>query len=276
MGGLGNQLFQICAVISHAIQNNTSFYFPEDLDKDTPTVRYTYWGSFLSTLSFFTTSETRHQYVEREPGFHYTPLTPVGQGQNVQIHGYFQSPRYFESHWDTIVRMIRFKDTCATVEEKYKEEYPIVGNTNSVSMHFRIGDYKKLQNFHAILSPEYYVRALEHIRNKTEAPTITVYYFCEAEDNDIVSQIIQRLTEIHGEKVNFIKIRDTICDWEQMVLMSLCHHHIIANSTFSWWGAYFSRVRDHGMTCYPKTWFGPYLQHYYLQDLFPSDWIQID
>ena len=66
-----------------------------------------------------------------------------------------------------------------------------------------------------------------------------------------------------------------IDDWKQMVLMSLCDHNIIANSTFSWWGAYFN-TNPKKIVTYPSKWFGEKLNHLNICDLFPIEWTQID
>ncbi len=67
----------------------------------------------------------------------------------------------------------------------------------------------------------------------------------------------------------FIKAPSELDDWEQMILMSLCQHHIIANSTFSWWGAYLRESVD-GMVYYPSKWFGPKGPVYKICDIIPE------
>ena len=72
---------------------------------------------------------------------------------------------------------------------------------------------------------------------------------------------------------NFIRGENTLEDWEQMLLMSCCHHNIIANSSFSWWAAYFNSYTDK-IVCYPSVWFGHSMNHD-TKDLCPSEWIKI-
>ena len=72
-----------------------------------------------------------------------------------------------------------------------------------------------------------------------------------------------------------MKVKDDIPDWKQLLIMSICHHNIIANSTFSWWGAYFN-TNPTKLVCYPNAWFGIKKQNYIMNDLFPENWKKID
>ena len=74
--------------------------------------------------------------------------------------------------------------------------------------------------------------------------------------------------------ITFVKASDELYDWEQMLLMSCCDHHIIANSSFSWWGAYFNPSKEK-IVCYPSVWFGPKLAYMDVKDLFPDSWEKI-
>lgn len=277
-GGLGNQLFKIFATIAYAIQHNTSFCFAPQINTAPGTIiRYTYWNSFLYALQPFTKKMANPTIGIREQGFHYTPLPSLeNSNQDALLVGYFQSPKYFEAQFDTICRMIRYKTICAT----FREQYPVVSSSlsNTISMHFRLGDYKNLPDYYPILTKEYYERALNYILSFIEEEkTITVYYFCEREDNTVVSAMIEDLRQ-KETLVTFHKVADSMPDWEQMIFMSLCRHHIIANSTFSWWGAYFSKavIDSSSITCYPKKWFGKNLANHRMDDLFPNDWVAIE
>jgi hypothetical protein len=71
----------------------------------------------------------------------------------------------------------------------------------------------------------------------------------------------------------FERAEPLLFDWEQLLLMSLCNYNVIANSTFSWWGAYFNENIGKKI-CYPSVWFGPKAGHN-TTDLFPKDWVKI-
>ena len=273
MGGLGNQLFQIFATIAYAIENEKPFGFLYSENSEGITFRTTYWGSFLQSLKFFTHKNVSADPVQREKGFEYTKLDPLLNGEDLMLIGYFQSYKYFYSYFQTICKLIKFENIRAQIIKKYSF------NSDSISMHFRIGDYKQLTDFHPIQEYDYYEKALQFIINKKnddskiEEIKTEVLYFCEKQDNDDVSKIIERMQD-KFPMVGFTKANDEIEDWEQMVMMSCCKHNIIANSTFSWWGAYFNQNLDK-IVCYPSKWFGTKNAHLDTCDLFPNDWVSI-
>jgi hypothetical protein len=143
--------------------------------------------------------------------------------------------------------------------------------SKSVSMHFRLGDYKKLAHVHPIMSSEYYINSLKYIMEK-ETPE-TVLYFCEEEDIQTVEETIRKC-KTKFPLLRFIRVPNEFEDWEQMLLMSECGHHIIANSSFSWWGAYigFKSVYINKIICYPSVWFANSTN---TDDLFPPEWVRI-
>jgi hypothetical protein len=147
-------------------------------------------------------------------------------------------------------------------------------------MHFRLGDYKDIQEFHNLLPASYYEKALKHLFSAKGIREgnihVQILYFCEKEDNETVGRVIDQLkTSMDYVGLTFVKVDDEIIDWEQMLLMSCCDSHIIANSSFSWWGAYFNGSEDK-IVCYPSVWFGPRLSSTNNTDsMFPPSWNQI-
>ncbi len=139
-------------------------------------------------------------------------------------------------------------------------------------MHFRLGDYVALQDYHPVLSVKYFAEALKHISDKLLVEKIRVVYFNEKDDQNTVNVSITVLSRMFPN-VEFVRA-DVEEDWEQMLLMSLCTHNIIANSSFSWWGAYFNLNPDK-IVCYPSTWFGAKCADKDTRDLCPAAWHRV-
>lgn len=272
MGGLGNQLFQICTTISYGIESNRKIVFPDSENLQIGITRPTYWNNFLSGLKIFTKSADEIAYtIYEEPRFSYSKIHKYAKSERLSLLGYFQSYKYFDSNKDVLFKLFRLTTQQENVLQQY--QWAINNNYNNIAMHFRVGDYKNIQDCHPLMPYQYYDRALRHIINSKSGVLHRVLYFCQEEDNLIVQEIIAKLSSEFPGLV-FEKADDNIADWKQLLLMSCCNDNIIANSTFSWWGAYFNQ-KPQKIVCYPATWFGPKLKHN-LDDLFPNDWHKID
>lgn len=288
MGGLGNQLFEIFATLSYAFKNKDVAVFPYSPRADNK--RAAYWDSFLSSLKPFTTFNPKYNITNAELNavnpvqwmqHHYVPFPEFSKMQITRLYGYFQSYKYFDEHKETLFRMIRLASMQAEIRKEYSFYFPTcsslhvpsVQGASLVSMHFRFGDYKNLQQYHNLLPYEYYLQSVKHMRDHTTTP-FQILYFCEREDNPIVNDIIGRLHKEYPD-IPFMKADDTIPDWKQMLLMSCCDSHIIANSTYSWWGAYFN-MSPTKQVCYPSKWFGPANAHHNVEDMFMPSWTRID
>jgi len=275
MGGLGNQLFQIFATISYAIKSLNRFQFLnlKQLGGGSTTVRYTFWDTLLANMKpFLIQFLPEGTIVVKEKEYSYNELPVIEMiNKNVIIYGYFQSYKYFQVNYKIICRILG-------IEKKRNQLLSRMGLTmdhfdNSVSLHFRIGDYKKVQEYHPIATYDYYEKALTRIQNRFPDQTFDVYYFCEDVDTDEVLGIIQKL-EVAFSLFKFIRGENSLADWEQLLLMSCCHHNIIANSSFSWWAAYLNN-REDKVVCYPAVWFGPFVNND-TKDLCPTEWTVIE
>ena len=274
MGGLGNQLFQIFTTISHAINIKTRFAFidVEKLGSGQTIVRPTYWDNFLINLKPFTTKAFPQMMLVKEAGFRYSDLNLYkykSQGQNICLFGYFQSHKYFSENFYKICKMIDVEQIKKTVISKSGFTQDVLNDT--VSLHFRLGDYKKIQHYHPIMTYEYYKKSLTFLKTREQLKN-NILYFCEEEDLEDVNETIAKLKS-DFPTVNFIRASNDLSDWEQMILMSSCRDNIIANSSFSWWAAYLN-MNPYKIVCYPATWFGEAAGHD-TRDLCPMDWNKI-
>jgi hypothetical protein len=280
MGGLGNQLFQLFTTIAYSINHKRKLIFPYADKLYTGTIRYTYWDSFLYTLKMYTTYNNKHPFTNdmltlfvryKERTFEYNEI-PASDYDKLLLFGYYQSYKYFENEKNSIFSLIRLRKQ----QENILLENPLFSSyKNKISMHFRIGDYKEIQNCHPLMPYEYYENSLDYIvnhKNNDKDKKFNVFYFCQKEDNIIVSDVVNKLKE-KFTNVSFFKVDDELPDWKQLLLMSCCDDNIIANSTFSWWGAYFN-VNSVKIVCYPNKWFGVSVNNN-VMDLFPPEWVEI-
>jgi hypothetical protein len=280
MGGLGNQLFQIFTTMAYGLKYKRKILFPYSDKLETGITRPTYWESFLTSLKPFTTEAhiDYHDYSMTgfptfcEEGFRYKEIPDFAQHRELLLFGYYQSYKYFESQKATLFKLICLEKQQETVEYLYPQYIGKELGNHIISMHFRLGDYKNIQDCHPLMPVEYYRNALIHVLSNRNKPFYTVIYFCEKDDIGDVLVIIEQLRR-EFENVDFMHVDETIPDWQQMLMMSCCNDNIIANSSFSWWGAYFNPSNTK-IVCYPSQWFGSKLSHD-TSDMCPSEWKRV-
>jgi len=128
-------------------------------------------------------------------------------------------------------------------------------STSMVSVHVRRGDYLKLSDHHPACTLEYYDKAM----SKFDGCKFLIF-------SDDKKWCLENFNKENCE-ISFNS--DAV---EDLQLMSLCDHHIIANSSFSWWGAWLGRNKDKKVIA-PKEWFGPAKNDHNTKDLYCKDWI---
>lgn len=249
MGGLGNQMFQIAAAKAHALRNNTQFKVCE-AGHVLPYQGFKFKKYKNSIFRSIQTIDSIPTGIKRydEPHVHYKKIPDT---KDLFIVGYFQSEKYFKDY-ETIIKNL-FSIPEAIKEDIYNK-YPQIYK-DSVSLHVRRGDYVGLQGYHGLQTVEYYSNALECIGKSKN-----VFIFSDdikwCKENLKVSQ-------------NFIEEDDYI----SLYMMSLCENNILANSSFSWWGAWLNENQNKKVVA-PKKWFGPNGPKN-TQDIIPEEWIKI-
>jgi len=275
MGGLGNQLFQIFTTFAYGLKTCSHVIFPYSSELHVGITRKTYWDSFLIELKKYTSymdqintnNALMSLPIYKEQDFRYTEIQD--QNKDVLLYGYFQSYKYFEPYKNEIFSIIKLKKQQENMEYLYSQYFE---KEYVISMHFRLGDYKNIQESHPVMPYDYYKNGLNYILSCRKQKLYRVLFFCEKDDIIDVSNTVALLMK-EFPNVEFIKVDDTIDDWQQMLIMSCCNDNIIANSSFSWWGGYFNK-NENKIVCYPSQWFGPNLNHDTI-DLYPSTWKKI-
>lgn len=267
VGGLGNQLFIVCATLAHARKHGKRPWF---LARSSYGKRPGYWDNIFANIADLTQANgPLIQVVHREPHHAFCEIP-----SDVDcLEGYFQTEMYFKEFAADIFGQLGITDLRMRLAHLLDQG---ADNRPCISLHLRIGDYAALQECHPLLPYAYYHRALEYICTRAGMHAGTrVYCFYERDDREAANCILDPLRRVFPT-CQLIDIPDMkpLADWEEMLLMSCCDHHIIANSTFSWWGAYLNNSADK-IVCYPSIWFGPALP-LDVRDCAPESWIKIN
>ena len=185
--------------------------------------------------------------------------------KNTYIEGYFQSEKYFVAIQNKIRQHFTFKTKTNTQTKalalKIKKQQPI-------AIHIRRGDYVKnklINQTHGTCNIDYYKKALKLFDLKNHE----LYFF-----SDDINWVKDNFDFINLKKATFIDWNIGQDSWQDMYLMSLCQNFIIANSSFSWWGAWLSTYKDKKIIA-PKQWFNDEIKNNQTKDLIPNNWIRI-
>lgn len=181
--------------------------------------------------------------------------------------GYWQSYRYFSEIAKQL--MIEFEPVHA-LSAISLEVADCIDSTNSVALHVRRGDYVSLASaagFHGTLPLSYYKRAVARVRERVDSPRFFVF----SDDPDWCRTNLQL-----DETATCVVHNPGAAAWQDLVLMSRCRHHVIANSSFSWWGAWLADQRwadTQRLVAAPAHWFGGLgKMDQNFDDRFPSHW----
>jgi len=262
--GLGNQLFNLFAGISKAIDENRNFIIYPVYN----TFRKFFFTSLLKSLVFKITGRinisSKDQMYE-EPFFHYNPIPDNKKA----IKGYFQSHKYFNHNKNKIIDILQL--------QPYMDKYKFDDTEKIVAIHIRLGDYTFNKGNHHMTTPIYFINAIRYLITKDkEIETYKFIIFGEMNDSDLIDDYISEFKE-NFPNINFSKFWDinkNNKDYQELMYMSSCSHIIISSSTYSWFAAYLND-NNNKIIIYPNKWFGCNNIHLKTDDLFPSNWICI-
>jgi len=214
-GGLGNQLFQIAAVIAYCIEHNEKCIFTYDETLTLGVERKTYWNTLLKKckeLTNINSKKVTNEHLQCLPKFMELDFTYNEIHRfhyDVMLVGYYQSYKYFHSVQEEVFDIMGLRDEQAIIQEY------LISYKNTICMHFRLGDYKQKQDYHLVLPYEYYENALRSL-SEDFLKDSTIYYLCEEEENEVVSSMVCKLQKSFELSNATVKVDDTMTDCQQM------------------------------------------------------------
>ncbi len=287
MGGLGNQLFQYAlgrrlalergvqvkfdpkffAVVKdrpYALDNfKTKVEFASDMEvddvkgKNLTGLRRRIFFKWQDQLPYF-----KRRYV-KEAFFGFDPKI-LEVGKIAYLEGYWQTEKYFEPVANDLRKELTPLNPLAPEAMKWDEQ--IAYAPESVSIHLRRGDYVRTpesKESSSIIQLIYYMNAIHAMDSSLRAPE----YFVFSDDIGWAEEHLPRTNNIH-----FLAHGPEVPDVNDLILMSHCRHHILANSSFSWWGAWLSN--DPGkIVVAPKIWFPDSNRN--TEDIYGSNWVRL-
>lgn len=281
-GGLGNQMFQYATGLAVASAQGeelkldvSGYNDPRYVNANTPR-QYRMFPFNLSAgvatitevekarnpLWFF--SKILRAFNQRILKKHYVDYDPkLFKKRCNYIEGYFQSEKNFIEIKDKVLKEFTLKKEFES--EIFLAEKNRIDKIKGVSVHIRRGDYvsdPKTKSAHGVCSKDYYEKAMSIMRSKIES---AVFYF--------FSDDIEWVKKEFGTHADYIYVsRPSLVEYEELMLMSSCAHNIIANSSFSWWGAYLNQNK-HKIVIAPKKWVNREPDPH--PSIIPEGWIRI-
>jgi hypothetical protein len=283
LGGLGNQMFQYAAGRALAYQLDTELKMDiSSFERYNPR-QYNLFP--FGIIEHFATSDDISRVQKplsvrlmspltlwKKNLFGAIPIIPVKEKcvdfdpkilelpDNVYLDGYWQSEKYFKDIEGIIRNEFRIKITPDPLNKTIAEQ---IAQVESVSIHVRRGDYVSnphTNRVHGVCDQTYFQKAIEKIGTIIDTPHFYVF-------SDDFRWAKTNITA--NEPIHFVTHNDASKNYEDLRLMSTCKHHIIANSSFSWWGAWLDPNKNKCIIA-PKNWFRN--EKFSLEDRFPSEW----
>ncbi len=271
-GGLGNQFFQYATGRYLSLKNNRKLSLNIEFYENTPsnnTLRNYQLSLFnidkkvdirrISSIIFKIIQKLKSRLISEGLQFSIADIQSK-MFLPVYLNGYFQKEKYFKDIRELLLNEFVLTKELGDEAKKIKE---VIEKNEAVCIGIRRGDYLLPNNLkiYGVCSLDYYQEAIKYIRTRVVKPLIFVF----SDDTEWGKK------EFISKDIIFID-NTTIKDYEQMYLMSLCKHNVIANSTFYWWGAWLNK-NPNKIVIAPKQWLVNKTSDEL--EILPKDWIQI-
>lgn len=273
IGGLGNQMFQYAfakCLMSQGLNvtgDLSGYYAAEGRD-------FTLQNAFSNVEIKKCSGILRKRYKEKKD-LYICELKDIlaGDEKPADLNILKLKQGYLEGYWQSskyaglVEKELRseFQFTCKGDKKLKQIAEEVAAGENTVSVHIRRGDYldgRAQQSFGNVCTEDYYLKAIRYIQRTIENPKF--YFF-----SDDIEWVRKKYAQHNGMYIS-AEMFDDYEDWYDMYLMSLCRHNIIANSTFSWWGAWLNQNLQKIVVA-PKKW----LNIPYYTDICPKTWVRV-
>lgn len=251
-GGMGNQLFQWAAARSYAYDNNIdykfeiSFFFTQNLRypklNEFPNIKFEIANQF--------DAQGKNMIIINDD-FRYKEFEKINQNEILLLNGYWQSEKYFIKNREVILNDLFNEERYSKLKNTPFLDYDVT------SLHIRRTDYINSNGYHPVQTLDYYKNAIDEIGDYD-------YLFVFSDDIDWCR------SNLNFKNMIFMT---GFSDVEDLYLMSMCRNNIIANSSFSWWGAWMNKNKNKKVIA-PSKWFGDHV-NINQNDIVPETWIKL-
>ncbi len=245
-GRLGNQMFQYAALLGFATYSEQEWGIPKENSVVEKQINLNHIERFVLkdgfNVKYKENPNPQQQFQENGK--------LVKLPQNTDINGYFQSEKYFVHCIELVKRELSFN---ADIMKSSINKLQDMNAEDCVSVHIRRGDYVNIPQYHPLCTKEYYKEAMSKFKDRK-------FLF--------ISDDIEWCKKTFGGEHTY---SDGENMFEDMCMMSVCDGHIIANSSFSWWGSWLGN----GKTIAPNNWFGEAINNKNDGNIYLKDWIII-
>ncbi len=268
--GLGNQLFQYALGRHISHKNKLPFKLDVSHYLDINSRKYGLHKfnikeefASLNEIKKIKNHSENSSYLYLEKPFNFHPEI-LNIKESAYLEGYWQSEKYFKEIGEIILHDFTLKESLDNQNKQFAEK---IKNTNSISLHIRRGDYVSkpdTNKIHGTCSLDYYKKSIDLITKNFKNP----HFFVFSDDykwvkSNLLVEHDTTFAEHNNDDKNYI----------DLTLMSMCKHNIIANSSFSWWGAWLNQ-NPNKIVCSPKNWFKT--NEINTIDLIPDDWNKVE